>query len=97
MQQRRNKAAAKHFFRKLLKPAGFAPRIIVTDKLKSYGAAKKEILESVEHRLWVKHSAFYQLLNRYAVISILTSTNKQLQNTEKRCASGSKVGDRLQG
>jgi putative transposase len=26
------------------------PRVIVTDKLKSYGAAKREILPSVEHR-----------------------------------------------
>ncbi|EDX82805.1 hypothetical protein S7335_1108 [Synechococcus sp. PCC 7335] len=50
MQRCRNKAAAKKFFRKLLKPAGFAPRVIITDKLKSYGAAKKEILKGVEHR-----------------------------------------------
>ncbi|EDX83245.1 Integrase core domain protein [Synechococcus sp. PCC 7335] len=50
MQRCRNKAAAKKFFRKLLKPAGFAPRVIITDKLKSYGAAKKDILRNVEHR-----------------------------------------------
>ncbi len=50
MQRRRNTAAAKKFFRKLLKPVGFAPRVIITDKLKSYGAAKREILEGVEHR-----------------------------------------------
>ncbi|EDX83010.1 hypothetical protein S7335_188 [Synechococcus sp. PCC 7335] len=50
MQRCRNKAAAKKVFRKLLKLAGFAPRVIVTDKLKSYGAAKKELLKSVEHR-----------------------------------------------
>jgi putative transposase len=50
MQSRRNKAAAKTFFRKLLKTQGFAPRVIITDKLKSYGAAKKEILKGVEHR-----------------------------------------------
>jgi putative transposase len=36
--------------RKLLKKQGFAPRVIVTDKLKSYAAAKKELLPSVEHR-----------------------------------------------
>ena len=28
----------------------FAPRVIITDKLKSYGAAKREILKGVEHR-----------------------------------------------
>jgi len=50
MPRRRNKAAAKKFMRKLLKKQGFAPRVIVTDKLKSYTAAKKEILPTVEHR-----------------------------------------------
>jgi putative transposase len=50
MQSRRDKGAAKTFFRKLLKTQGFAPRVIITDKLKSYGAAKKEILKGVEHR-----------------------------------------------
>jgi putative transposase len=28
----------------------YAPRVIITDKLKSYGAAKREILPGVEHR-----------------------------------------------
>jgi putative transposase len=50
VQRRRNKAAAKKFFRKLLKRLGYVPRVIITDKLRSYGAAKKEILSSVEHR-----------------------------------------------
>ncbi|MBV8887880.1 MAG: IS6 family transposase [Chroococcidiopsidaceae cyanobacterium CP_BM_RX_35] len=50
MQSRRNTKAAKKFFRKLLKKQSFAPRVIVTDKLKSYGAAKREILPGVEHR-----------------------------------------------
>lgn len=50
MQSRRNTKAAKKVLRKLLKKQGFAPRVIVTDKLKSYGAAKKEILPGVEHR-----------------------------------------------
>ena len=34
VQSRRNAQAAKRFFRKLLKGEGFAPRVIVTDKLK---------------------------------------------------------------
>src|SRR5882724_1656878 len=32
------------FFRKLLKGLTYVPRVIITDKLKSYGAAKREIL-----------------------------------------------------
>jgi transposase-like protein len=42
--------AAKRFFRKLLKGLHYVPRVIVTDTLKSYGAAKREILPGVEHR-----------------------------------------------
>src|SRR5215475_5170522 len=45
-----NKKAAKKFFRKLLKGLAYVPRGIITDKLKSYGAAKQELLPGVEHR-----------------------------------------------
>jgi putative transposase len=50
VQSRRNKKAAKRFFHKLLKGLQCVPRVIITDKLKSYGAAKREILPGVEHR-----------------------------------------------
>jgi putative transposase len=50
VQSRRNKKAAKKFFRKLLKGLTYVPRVIITDKLKSYGAAKQELLPGVEHR-----------------------------------------------
>ncbi len=50
VQPRRDKKAAKRFFRKLLKGLRYVPRVIITDKLKSYGAAKREILPGVEHR-----------------------------------------------
>jgi len=50
VQSRRNAKAAKRFFRKLLKGLQYTPRVIVTDKLKSYAAAKRDILPSVEHR-----------------------------------------------
>jgi putative transposase len=50
VQSRRNKRAAKKFFRKLLKGCQYMPRVLITDKLASYGAAKKELLRSVEHR-----------------------------------------------
>ena len=38
------------FFRKLLKGNRYVPRVLITDKLGSYGAAKRELLSSVEHR-----------------------------------------------
>src|ERR1700733_12152978 len=40
VQGRRDKAAAVKLMRKLLKKQGFAPDVLVTDKLRSYGAAK---------------------------------------------------------
>jgi putative transposase len=50
VQSHRNKKAAKKFFRKLLKGLTYVPRVVITDKLKSYGAAKQDILPGVEHR-----------------------------------------------
>ena len=50
VQSRRDKKAAKRLFRKLLKKQGRAPRVLVTDKLKSYAAAKRDIMPGVEHR-----------------------------------------------
>ena len=50
VQSRRDKRAAKRLLRKLLKRQCRAPRVLITDKLASYGAAKKEIAPGVEHR-----------------------------------------------
>jgi putative transposase len=47
---RRDTAAARRFFRTLLTKTGGVPRVIVTDKLRSYGAAHREVMPSVEHR-----------------------------------------------
>lgn len=50
VQPRRDKRAAKRFFRKLLKGLCYVPRVLVTDKLKSYEAARKELIPGIEHR-----------------------------------------------
>jgi putative transposase len=50
VQSRRNAKAAKRFFRRLLTGQRFLPRTIVTDKLRSYGAAKRDVMPDVEHR-----------------------------------------------
>ncbi|HSH78745.1 MAG TPA: IS6 family transposase [Herpetosiphonaceae bacterium] len=50
VQSRRNKAAAKKFFRKLLKGCQYVPRVMITDKLGSYEAAHNEVMPRVEHR-----------------------------------------------
>jgi putative transposase len=49
VQRHRDKKAAKKFFRKLLKGLRYVPIVIITDKLRSYSAAKAEALPSVEH------------------------------------------------
>jgi putative transposase len=48
--KRRNKEAAKRFFLKLLAGLEYEPRVVITDKLRSYGAALREVLPHVEHR-----------------------------------------------
>ncbi|MER5371341.1 DDE-type integrase/transposase/recombinase, partial [Streptomyces sp. NPDC002722] len=42
--------AARRFFHNLLKKTCSVPRVVVTDKLRSYGAAHREVMPSVEHR-----------------------------------------------
>ena len=50
LQSRRNKRAALRLMRKLLKGQGTTPRVMITDKLRSYSAAKSELMPGVEHR-----------------------------------------------
>jgi transposase-like protein len=50
VQSRRNAVAAKRFFRKLLKRQCTSPRVLVTDKLRSYQVAQRAVMPSVEHR-----------------------------------------------
>jgi putative transposase len=50
VQSRRDAKVAKRFFKRLLSDLQYVPRVIVTDKLRSYGAAKRAALPDVEHR-----------------------------------------------
>ncbi|MFE2610675.1 IS6 family transposase [Streptomyces mirabilis] len=50
VRNRRDKAAARRFFRRLRKKTGTVPRVVVTDKLRSHRAAHREVMPSVEHR-----------------------------------------------
>ena len=49
VQSRRNRRAAIRFFRKLLKRQGCVPRRLITDKLRSYSAARHTVMPSVVH------------------------------------------------
>jgi putative transposase len=50
VQNHRDTAAARRFFKKLMKVTRSVPRVVVTDKLRSYGAAHRQVMPSVEHR-----------------------------------------------
>ena len=50
VQRRRDKQAAKRLLIKLLKKQMRPPRVMITDKLGSYGAAKRETMQGIEHR-----------------------------------------------
>jgi transposase-like protein len=49
VQPKRDTAAALRLMRKLLKKQGYAPDLLVTDKLGSYGAAKRKLRLSCRH------------------------------------------------
>ncbi len=49
LQSRRDKRAAKRLLVSLIKRHGFVPKRIVTDKLRSYGAAKREVAPGLDH------------------------------------------------
>ena len=50
VQERRNASSAKRFFKRLLKGLRHKPRRLVTDGLRSYGVAHRELLPDVRHR-----------------------------------------------
>ena len=50
VQSRRNATAAKRFFKRLLAGFRFKPSRIVTDGLRSYGVAQRDVMPEVKHR-----------------------------------------------
>jgi putative transposase len=50
VQPKRDRFAAIRFFRKLLHVTRHQPRVIITDKLRSYAAAKRIVMPGVAHR-----------------------------------------------
>jgi putative transposase len=49
LQPRRDGASAKRFFKRLLRSHGGEPRKVVTDKLRSYGVAHRELIPETIH------------------------------------------------
>ena len=80
VQSRRDTHAAKRLLRKLLKRQCRASRVMVTDKLASYGAAKRAVMPSVEHR---KHKG----LNNRAKTSHQPTRRRERQMKRFKSAS----------
>jgi putative transposase len=51
VQARRNASAAKRFFKRLLSGLRYKPKRLVTDGLRSYGVAHREVMPEVRHRV----------------------------------------------
>lgn len=49
VQTRRNTKAARRLLIRLLKKQGIAPKRMITDKLRSYGAARRQVMAFIEH------------------------------------------------
>ncbi len=50
VQERRDGAAAKRFFKRLLQGLQYKPKRLITDGLRSYGVARRALLPEVKHR-----------------------------------------------
>jgi putative transposase len=50
VQTRRDTKAARRLLRRLLKKQRCAPRRMITDKLRSYAAARRQVMPTIEHR-----------------------------------------------
>src|SRR5215218_5881876 len=50
VQTRRDTKAAKRLLTRLMKKQGMTPKRIITDKLASYGSARRQVMPRVEHR-----------------------------------------------
>jgi putative transposase len=64
VQSKRDKAAAMRLLRKLLRRQRFVPTVIVTDKLKSYGAALRELGFSGSHNQGLRAENSHQPIRR---------------------------------
>ena len=86
VQRRRNKAAAVKLMRKLLKKQGFAPDMLVTDKLRSYGAAMAELGLSARHEQGLRKNNRARIrINRHDDASVRCSGSNRPAQLSASC------------
>ena len=83
VQSKRNTAAALRLMRKLLKKQGYAPDELVTDKLGSYGAARRELCLSCRHEQGLRKN------NRASLFGRLKSSAFSVSVQGCNCPAGS--------
>ena len=88
VQPRRDKAAAVKLMRKLLKKQGFAPDVLATDKLRSYGAAKAELGLSARHEQGLrKNNRAENYISRHDGASARCNASNRLDQPSASCRS----------
>ena len=81
VQPRRDKAAALRLMRKLVRKHGYAPRVLVTDKLQSYGAARRELGLSARHEQGLRKN------NRAENYQIVRRRERKMQRFKSACSA----------
>jgi putative transposase len=76
VQGRRNTKAAKRLLTRLIKKQGIAPKRIVTDKLSSYSAARRQVMPRVEHRSHKGNNRASSLFGRWESSAIRWSNSR---------------------
>ena len=74
--KRRDRRAAKRFFRRALKHQGQAPWQLITDKLRSYPAAHRDIFPSVVHR-----TGLHETIGQKSPISTLVNKSGKCEGS----------------
>jgi putative transposase len=69
VQTRRDTKAAKRLLTRLMKKQGVAPKRIITDKLPSYGAAKRLVMPRLKQRLHLRCYSLHRLCVSQATAS----------------------------
>ena len=90
IQPRRDKAAALRLMRKLVRKHGYAPRLLVTDKLQSYGAARRQLGLSARHEQGLRKNNRAENSHQ-----IVRRRERKMQRFKSACSAQRFLADRL--
>ncbi len=84
VQNRRNTKAARRLLIRLMKKQGMVPKRMITDKLRSYGAARLQVIPDVEHR---SQQMFEQSSREFACSVSKTRANAPILSIDRQLAA----------